>query len=137
VIAFLDSSVLLRKLLGEPRSLAEWPQIRRAYASRLLPIEVARVIDRCRLDGQIDDAEVATLHLEARRVLRSVEIVALTEHILLAAGAAMPTVVGTLDALHLVTALELAKQVAPLVLATHDVQLGRAAQSSGLPVIGL
>ncbi len=137
MIAFLDTSVLLRMLLGDPHPLAEWSQIRRAYASRLLPIEVARVIDRCRLDGRIDDAQVAALHTEAQRVVRSVEIVALTEPVLLRAAAAMPTIVGTLDALHLATALEVARSVGPIVLATHDVQLGRAAQASGLRVVGV
>jgi predicted nucleic acid-binding protein len=49
----------------------------------------------------------------------------------------MPTTLGTLDALHLATALELAAGgVAGLVLATHDAQLARAARASGLEVIG-
>jgi hypothetical protein len=62
VIALLDTSVVLRKLFGEPGSLAEWPRIQKAFASR--------VLDR--------------------------------------AAGPMPTALGSLDAIHLATALELA-----------------------------
>jgi predicted nucleic acid-binding protein len=137
VIAFVDSSVVLRKLFGEPGALAEWSQIDQAYASRILPVEVARVIDRYRLAGQIDDADVAALHGEARRVLRSMQVLALSETVLRRAAGPMPVVLGTLDALHLATALELAPTLdGPLVLATHDEQLARAARASGLDVCG-
>ncbi len=137
MIAFLDSSVLLRKLFGEPRVLAEWGEIRVAYAARVLPLELGRVIDRCRLAGQIDDDEVAHLQVEARRVMRSIEILALSESILDRAAGPMPTSLGSLDAIHLATALELARQLdGPLVLATHDIKLARAARASGLLVCG-
>ncbi|RME20569.1 MAG: PIN domain-containing protein [Deltaproteobacteria bacterium] len=78
------------------------------------------------------------LHGEARKVFRSMEILAVTEGILERAASAMPTVIGTLDAIHLATALELAREAGmkDLVLATHDVQLARAARASGLVAIG-
>ncbi len=137
MITFLDTSVVLRKLFGEPESLAEWPQVTEAYASRILAVEIGRVIDRTRLAGDIQDEQVEQLHREARRILRSVEVLALTEGILARAGAPMPTVLGSLDAIHLATALQLAESGKPtLVLATHDAQLARAARSSGLEVCG-
>jgi predicted nucleic acid-binding protein len=137
VIAFLDTSVVARKLFGEPSPLAEWGRIQEAYASRLLGVELGRVVDRARLAGELDDDQVAHLHGEGRRILRSIEIVALTDRVLDRAAGPMPTTLGTLDALHLATALELAAGgVAGLVLATHDAQLARAARASGLEVIG-
>lgn len=137
MIAFLDSSVLLRKLFGEPNDLSEWEEIGAAYASRLLPLEMGRVIDRARLAGQINDDEVVALHQESRILMRSIEILALTETILDRATGAMPTVLGALDSIHLVTALELASRLdEPLVLATHDEQLARAARAFGLDVCG-
>jgi len=135
--AFVDSSVLLRKLFGEPGALVEWSAIEVAYASRLVPVEVGRIIDRCRLIGQIDDEDVGFLHQEARRLLNAVDILALTEGILGRAAEAMPTVVGTVDAIHLATALEIRGSLEPdLVLATHDSQLARAARAFGLNVVG-
>jgi predicted nucleic acid-binding protein len=138
MMALLDTSVLLRKLFGEPGSLAEWSRITDAYASRILLLELGRVFDRSRLAGDIDDRQVEHLHREARRLLRSVVVLALSERILTRAGGPMPTVLGSLDAIHLATALELAEaRTGPLVLATHDEQLGRAARASGLDVWGV
>ncbi len=138
MIAFVDSSVLLRKLLGEPHPLKEWKTIRTAYASRILALEVGRVIDRLRLNGDIDDDDVVRLHHEARRALASVIVVPVTERILRRAQGPMPTTLGTLDAIHLASALEVAASMPlPPALATHDTQLARAAQASGLLVCGV
>jgi len=50
----------------------------------------------------------------------------------------MPTMVGTPDAIHLATALDVAGALRKrLTMATHDQQLGRAARASGLEVVGL
>jgi predicted nucleic acid-binding protein len=137
MIALIDTSVVLRKLFGEQGSLAEWSRVTEAYASRMLLVELGRVIDRSRLAGDIDDEQVEHLHREARRLLRSVDVLALSESILLRAAAPMPTVLGSLDAIHLATALELAASgKKSLVLATHDAQLARAARASGLEVSG-
>jgi predicted nucleic acid-binding protein len=135
---FVDTSVLLRKLFGERGQLREWGKIREAFASRMLPVEAGRVIDRVRLAGEIDDGEVEVLQRELRRALRSIRVLAMTERILLRAAGPMPTALGSLDAVHLATALELAQTLpaASLVLATHDLQLGRAARASGLEVWG-
>lgn len=132
----VDTSVVLRKLFGERGALPEWARIRLAFASRILPVELGRVIDRARLAGDIDDAQVEQLQRESRRLLRSVEILALGERVLSRATSPMPTALGTLDALHLATALELAPAHPSLTLATHDRQLARAARASGLEVCG-
>jgi predicted nucleic acid-binding protein len=137
VIALLDTSVVLRKLFGETGALAEWPRIQEAYVSRVLSVELGRVIDRARLAGDIDDQQVEQLQRESRRLLRSVEVVALSERVLDRAARPMPTALGSLDAIHLATALELAVKRAPdLLVATHDRQLARAARASGLEVLG-
>lgn len=137
MIALLDTSVVLRKLFGEPGALAEWPRIQEAFASRVLVVELGRVLDRARLAGDIDDEQVEQLQRESRRLLRSVELMALSDRVLDRAAGPMPTALGSLDAIHLSTALELAVKRAPgLVLATHDRQLARAARASGLEVVG-
>lgn len=138
MITLVDTSVLLRKLFGEPQPLPQWSAITDAYASRLVAVEIGRVIDRRRLAGAINDDDVAQLHQEARRALRSIEVVAMTETILARAAGALPTAVGTLDAIHLATGLEIARALdRPIVVATHDEQLGRAARASGMDVIGV
>lgn len=137
MIALVDTSVVLRKLFGEPEVLAEWGRIREAYASRVLLVELGRVIDRVRLAGEIDDGQVEQLQRESRRLMRSVTVVGLPERLLDRAAGPMPTALGTLDAIHLATAMELAARRAPaIVVATHDRQLARAARSSGLDAVG-
>lgn len=61
----------------------------------------------------------------------------LTSTILERAATAMPTVLGSLDALHLVTALELCRSSGkPLAVATHDRRLARVARASCFTVYG-
>jgi len=49
----------------------------------------------------------------------------------------LPVSLGTLDAVHLATALEWSEsRNAPLVMATHDAQLALAARSLGLATVG-
>ncbi len=58
----------------------------------------------------------------------------------LLAGASqpLPVLLGTLDAIHLATALACQERgAADLVLATHDAALGLAAGASGLAVVGV
>lgn len=138
MIALVNTSVILRRLLGEPGQLREWSQIKQGYASRLVPIELGRVIDRYRLLGTIDDAEVVQLHEQSQLALRSLNLVALTDAILDRAASAMPTVLGSLDAIHLATALELKRSSVPkIAVATHDVQLAQAARACSLGVVGV
>lgn len=61
----------------------------------------------------------------------------LSERILQRASETFPTIVVTLDAIHLATALAI-REVAPIdLLLTHDVQLGTAARSVGFSVLGV
>ncbi|MEZ4271894.1 MAG: PIN domain-containing protein [Myxococcota bacterium] len=137
MIALIESSVVLRLIFGEPEPLRAWKYIKEGYISRLLPIEVSRVIDRARLTGHIDDNNVAKLHQESRKLIRSMAAVGMTEPILLDAAAPMPTVVRTLDAIHLATAIAIRRSLnIELTVATHDDRLALAAQASGFEVIG-
>ena len=137
MIAYLDSSVVLRLLFGESKPLRQWRQITSRITSRLLLVEVGRVIDRCRLDRMLDDQQVADLHAEVARLLPSLSIVAITDEIIEYAQKPMPTTIGTLDALHVSTAYFLSRAIdEELIVATHDVQLARCAKAHGLTTIG-
>jgi predicted nucleic acid-binding protein len=65
------------------------------------------------------------------------ELVEVTSPVLARAAQPLPTELGTLDAIHLATALLWSERIgAGLVMATHDVALGTAARASGLRVVG-
>ncbi len=57
--AYVDSSVLLRVILGEPGRLATWANIDRAVSSELLRLECLRTIDRARIRLGLTDDVVA------------------------------------------------------------------------------
>ena len=138
MIAFVDASVVLRLLFEEPGQLPEWDEVDVGYGSRLLRLEIARVIDRNRLLGRIVDDDVARLGEDAEQLISGLEVVAMNDDILDAAARPMPTVVGSLDAIHLATALEVKRRLAPtLCFATHDAQLATAARACGFHVVGV
>ena len=137
MIAYLDASVLLRLVLGEPGRLREWPRVERGVASALAEVECLRSLDRLVLRGALGGVEVAECRAAIYGLLEGVELVELSATVLARAAQPFPVPLGTLDALHLATALlwrERGEQ--GLVFATHDVALGLAARASGFEVLG-
>jgi predicted nucleic acid-binding protein len=59
VNVYVDSSVLLRIVLGEPGRLRGWRTINRPFSSELLRLECLRTIDRARIRSGLADDEVA------------------------------------------------------------------------------
>jgi predicted nucleic acid-binding protein len=136
--AYLDSSVILRVLLGQPDALAEWKEVETGVASALVEVECLRTLDRLRLMGALSDDELAERRTAAFSLVAAMEVVEVTRTVLARASQPLPTALGTLDALHLASASLWREQTAAeLVLATHDAALGRAARASGFRVIGI
>lgn len=133
---YVDTSVILRILFREPNPVEVWGKWERAFSSNLWRVEALRNVDRLRLSGDLSDEDVADLVREIRLVHETLAIYPLTATILQRASESFPTVVGTLDAIHLATALAI-RQVEPLdILLTHEGQLAIAARSVGFTVIG-
>jgi uncharacterized protein len=138
VIAYVDASVLLRIAFGQPDALAEWRHIDQGVASALVMTECLRTLDRLRLRAKLPDADVATRRATMLAVIASLELVEIDSVVLDRAAQPMPTELGTLDAIHLATALlwkDLAR--ADLVMATHDAALAIGARAHGLRVVGV
>jgi predicted nucleic acid-binding protein len=138
VIAYVDASVLLRVALRQPDALPEWPQIQQGVSSALVMTESLRTLDRFRLRANLSDAEVASRRATILELIASLELVEIDTVVLDRAAQPMPTELGTLDAIHLATAL-LWKEMthAELVMATHDGALALGAQAHGLPIVGV
>ena len=135
--AYVDSSVVLRVLFGEPNPLRIWSQIGRAVSSELLSVECLRTLDRERLRRRLDDRTVGERRRGMLDAIEAIEIVPLDAAILERAGDRLPTFLGTLDAIHLASALAIRDDVPNLVFATHDDELGLAASSMGFDVSGV
>jgi len=137
MIAYLDASVVLRLVLGEPNKLAEWKRVESAVASALTEVECLRTLDRLGRAGALTETDVATRREEVYRLLEGVEVVDIARPILRRASESFPAPIGTLDAIHLATAIawrDASETI--LVMATHDKALGAAARSLGMQVIG-
>jgi predicted nucleic acid-binding protein len=138
VITYLDSSTILRIVLGQANALKEWRSITQGVASALVEVECLRTLDRLRLAEGLNDAEIAARRETVFRLLEAIEVVELTRPILSRAAQPLPTALGTLDAIHLATALLWKERTkADLVMATHDEGLATASRASGLRVIGV
>jgi predicted nucleic acid-binding protein len=138
MIAYVDASVLLRVALRQPDALPEWRQIQQGVSSALVMAESLRTLDRLRLRANLPDAHMASRRATILQLIASLELVEIDAVVLGRAAQPMPTELGTLDAIHLATAL-LWKEMSrvDLVMATHDGALGLAAQAHGLPVVGV
>ena len=136
MIAYLDASVLLRLVLGQPDAIEE--EITRAVSSVLIVTESLRTVDRFRLRDKLSPLEVATRRQAILSATAAVEKIALDAAILNRAGQPMPTALGTLDAIHLASALLWQEDNGEeLTMATHDRALAIAAQAYGMKVVGV
>ena len=135
---YLDSSVVLRRVLGQAGALAEWRRLRRSVSSRLTEVECFRTLDRLRLDRTIDEMTLARLREATHRILDSTEIVEITRGVLSRAAQPSPTSLGTLDAIHMASVqMWSERKREAIVVATHDVALATAARASGFRVAGV
>jgi predicted nucleic acid-binding protein len=137
VIRYVDSSVVLRAVLGQRGALSGADEPGHSITSALTRVECLRTLDRLRLEEDLSDDETALRRGAVFRVLASLVLVDVTPPVLERAAQPLPTVLGTLDAIHLTTAL-LWQEVEsePVSFATHDLALARAARACGLAVIG-
>lgn len=123
---YVDTSVFGRVMLEEPdkqaieRDLAGFDQ---TVASRLLTVELRRV-------GRREDSLKA-----ANTILNGVQLIPLDESVLTAAETISPTNVGTLDAIHLATAVRLAKDGELNALMTYDKRLADGAREHSIEVL--
>jgi predicted nucleic acid-binding protein len=134
---YIDSSVLLRVILGEPERLRSWGRIGRALSSELIRLECLRTIDRARIQLRLTDDAVSRQRANIMEATEGFNLVPLTAAVLDRAAEPFPTLIGSLDAVHLASALLIREQYDELIFATHDQGLGLAARSMGFAVEGI
>jgi predicted nucleic acid-binding protein len=138
VIAYVDTSVLLRLVLREPGALDDLQSCDGLVSSELIALESARTIDRLRLQGALTLEEAAARSRAVGDWLEAFDLVLLRPPVLSRASEPLPTPLGTLDAIHLATALLWRERQGPLAtMATHDSALGIAARTFGFDVRGV
>lgn len=121
---YLDSSAFVKIVVAEPesRALRSFLTRRRSrhVSSAMLRAEALRAVRHTR-------PEVLAL---TRSALKAVDLIAVTDSILDAAGTLEPRIVRTLDAIHLATAIALGDDLE--VLVTYDTRMAEGARLLGL-----
>ena len=137
MIAYVDTSAFLRLILRESEPLERLRSVDGLVSSELLVVESLRTVDRLRLQDALSAEEAASRRAVVAEWLESVDLVLLETVILSRASEPLPLPLGTLDALHLATALVWRDRMQqPLVMATHDRNLALGARSFGMEVLG-
>ena len=123
-------------VLGEPERLGIWPKITTAVSSELIKLECLRTIDRARVRLGLSDKEVSQNRSDVLEALDALDLIVLDRRVLERASEPFPTLLGSLDAIHLSSAILAREEFDHLILATHDDQLGTAGRSVGFDVEG-
>jgi uncharacterized protein len=135
--AYIDSSVLLRVVLGEPEPLPSWGRIDRALSNELIRLECLRTIDRARIQLRLADADVARRRSDVLEAIDGLSLIPLSTPVLERAAEPFPTLIGSLDAIHLASALLVRERHDDLLFGTHDEKLAVAARAMGFSVAGV
>ena len=137
MIAYIDTSALLRVVLRETDALDDLRTYDGLVSSELIAVESARTIDRLRMQGLLTMEEAVERIAVVNEWLEAVDLVLLRPAVLNRASEPMPMPIGTLDAIHLATALIWRDRLGPLPeMLTHDATLGAAARAFGFAVRG-
>ncbi len=124
---YVDTSLLLARLLAEDRAPPDSFWTEPLISSRLIEYEVWTRIHARRLQATHGEA--------ARSLLGRLALVELSPPVLARALEPFPGRVRTLDALHLASMLFLRERDPSLALATYDRQLGTVARKLKLKVL--
>ena len=129
---YLDSTIVIRQLLGTGNRWEGWGKWEKAYASMLLRTECNQAANRLRASGKIDDIQRARLGTWIETVCSCVTLIPVAEGVLKRACEPLPACPGVLRSIHLATMLELqAAHGVTCAIATDDETLARAAASLG------
>jgi predicted nucleic acid-binding protein len=133
MVAYVDSSVLLRYILAGEVTLRQAQAFPRIVSSELLEIECRRVLLRSRIEGLLDDETLIQAASRLDEELAAFDLLELDSAVKRRAMEAFPIHVKTLDALHLASALQLLHEepAGEIIVFSHDRQLNLCAPALG------
>lgn len=124
---YIDTSALVKLVVSEAETeaLRSWISMEDStpVSSDLARTELLRAVRRAAADQVV----------QARAVLDSITLLVITTSIFEAAGRLDPTILRTLDAVHVAAALELGDDLMGMI--TYDDRLADAARSNGITVV--
>jgi predicted nucleic acid-binding protein len=139
VIAYIDASVLMRIVLRQPSPLEDWDDLTVGISSALVSVECHRAIDQLWHRGELNEDEVSEKRGLVATFVKRLVIRTISPRVLEIASQPLPTLLATLDSIHLSTAILYRakhRDDGRIYFATHDVALARAARAMHFDVIG-
>ncbi|MEI6386539.1 MAG: PIN domain-containing protein [Spirochaetota bacterium] len=136
MIAYVDSSSILRYIINRDASINHAFSAGRVGSSILLEIECRRVLHRYRMNGDLSDSDYEACVYLLDSTLASITLAPMSPAIEKVAMAAFPFAVTTLDAIHLATALVLRDREPDetILVFSHDIGMNRCARVLGFGV---
>jgi predicted nucleic acid-binding protein len=126
---------VVARALNRPGAIHDWKKWEFVVTSELMRAEVYRSLDRLRVGKTLSVEQVADYLQFVANVTAGWEEVPIQHPILRKVASPYPAPLGTLDAIHLATALVwIDEHNEPLTFFTHDRQLAIAARACGLSV---
>ncbi|HOO70663.1 MAG TPA: hypothetical protein PK926_02800 [Spirochaetota bacterium] len=138
MICYIDSSVVLRNILGSDGAYNDFSQFKKVGSSEILSIECNRVLDRYRLEKILSDEQISKAKFELNQTIEGLYFIEISEKIKQRAASAFPTIIGTLDAIHLSSAIlwRETEKTEKMFIATHDKQMTACAIALNFTIIG-
>ena len=141
ITAYLDGSALLRIVLDQPETLSEWNSLDLGVTSELARVECYRTLERLWRADQLTNERLELLRTRVELMLRNLVLTSINREVIALASQPFGAWVATLDAIHLATAIIYRRRQPederPIVFATHDRQLAKAAAAMQFDVIGV
>ena len=136
MVAYLDSSVVLRHVLKGDNALRHAMQCDSAISSELLEIECRRVLHRCRMQAELDDERFIIALDRLATVLAGIDLLHLGAAVKHRAMESFPTTLKTPAALHLASAVVWSGHNPgnQLLVYSHDNQFNNCAKALGFLV---
>lgn len=132
---YLDASVILRRVLGQPDQL-DWNLLGATATSALTRVECLRAVHRLRLMNALNEDDQVRVHELLFELFDSSSVTDVGRSVLERAAMPYPVALKALDAIHLATALILREAgTVPIRIATHDRALARAGRAMGFEVL--
>ena len=133
---YVESSVVLRHILSGDQALNALSLSDEVGSSDLLIIECQRVLQRERMAAHLDDQQYSLSVGLLNAILERLYLIDMGPAVKRRAAGPFPTVIGTLDAIHLASAILWgeAEPGSEFRILTHDKQLALCAHSLGIRV---
>jgi predicted nucleic acid-binding protein len=137
VTSYVDTSSIVRRIVGDGTPLVSWGTWDVAVASEVGRIEFHRTIARLLHERALNVESAANALREFGEIESGILWVPLNERVAEIAAGPFPAVLKALDAIHLASALFVRETLgAQVVFVTHDRQLATAAAALGFPIEG-